>query len=114
MIALAGLIPWKYVAIAAAALFVFWFVRDLGVQAERAKWVVSMSEEKERQSIAADVARKHSQQLSSRLLNSEASRDTLTRRLQDEARDAVGAGDVCLNTDSVMRLNAIMDGPKAD
>ncbi len=114
MMGLAAIIPWKYVAIAAAALFAFWFVRDLGVQAERAKWVVSMSEEKERQSVAADVARKHSQRLSSRLLNSEATRDTLTRRLQDEARGSAGADVQCLDADNVMRLNAIMDGPKTD
>jgi len=113
MIALAGL-PWKYIAMAAAALFAFWFVRDLGVQAERAKWVVSMNEEKDRQSLAADVARKHSQLLSSRLLNSEASRDTLTRRLQDEARNATGANDQCLDAGNVLRLNSILDGPETN
>ena len=112
--AFAALIPWKYVAIVAAALFAFWFVRDLGVQSANAKWEIAMAKERERQSEVTTIYRESSQILASQLLDSQLSRGNLVRRLQDEARNAPNANRICLDVDSVLRLNTLSGRPATD
>jgi len=102
-----GLIPWKYVAIFLVAAFVFWYVRDMGVQAERQRWELATAEEQARQSEITTIYREASQLLASQLMDSDLARGNLVRRLQDEARSAPNAGRQCLDVDGVLRLNSL-------
>ena len=112
--AFAAMVPWKYVAILAAAAFAFWFVRDMGVQAERQRWEIAMTAERDRQSEVVRAYEQNSRMLASKLLNSETDMNKTIRRLQDEARNAAGADRACLDADSIMRLNTLSGSPATE
>jgi hypothetical protein len=102
-----ALIPWKYVALVTAALFAFWFVRNMGVLAERDRWEAATAVEVARQAEIASDAQRASALAAVRLMASEDARTELMRRLRDAAKRSPNAGRECLDVDSVMRLNSL-------
>jgi len=100
-------LPLKALACIAVATFAYWWIWSTGVEHERAKWEIRMSQERDRQEEILVAAREAGYRAAAALDAAEDERNTLLRRLQDDARNAVNADDACLDADSILRLNTI-------
>lgn len=97
----------KYIAIALLAAVAYWFVWDTGRGFERGRWERATVVELQRQQTILDAAQMASEIAAGLLLDSEAVRSKLVRRLSNEAANDTGADNACITPAGVVRLNSV-------
>ena len=97
----------KYGLIAAAVAGAFFYIRNGGVQSERAKWERAALVEQGRQLRINDEMAVIGKEAADKLIFGDIELELRMEGAENEARNELGTDIVCLSTDGVMRRNSI-------
>lgn len=97
----------KYGLIAVALVGAFLYVRNMGVQGERAKWEKAALVEQGRQMRINEEMAIIGKEAADKLVFGELELEQRMEGAENEARNEVGTDTICLSPTGVMRLNSI-------